>query len=166
MAGGLTVLGIDPGSQCLGWGVVREVSGVLSMVDCGVVRPKGDDFSARLGDLFLKLRDLVALHKPDEAAVETVFTNKNIVSALKLGQARGAAVAACAAGGVPVFDYEPTAIKKSLVGVGRAEKTQVSFMVGRILNCKTEWPADTGDALACAICHLNMRRLRRLTGGK
>lgn len=164
VSNGLTVLGIDPGSQCLGWGVVREVSGVLSLVDCGAVRPKGDDFSARLGDLFLKLQEIVERHKPDEAAVETVFTNKNILSALKLGQARGVAVAACAAGGVPVFDYEPTSIKKSLVGVGRAEKTQVSFMVGRILNCKTDWVADTGDALACAVCHLNMRRLRRLTG--
>lgn len=159
-----TVLGIDPGSRCLGWGIVREVSGVLSLVACGTVRPKGEDFSSRLGHLFLELSALVALHAPTEAAIETVFTQKNVVSALKLGQARGVAVAACAAHGVPVADYEPTLVKKTLVGVGRAEKTQVGFMVGRILGVRPDWAVDTGDALAIAICHLNMRRMRRLTG--
>ncbi len=160
----LTVIGIDPGSQCLGWGVVREVSGVLSLVDCGAIRPKGDGFSERLGDLFLRLSGVIAGHGPAEAAVENLFTHKNMQSALKLGQARGVAVAACAAHAVPVFDYEPTVVKKTLVGAGRAEKAQVSFMVGRILGVKPDWPADTGDALGVAVCHLNMRRMRRLTG--
>ena len=165
MSNGLTVLGIDPGSQCLGWGVVREVSGVLSLVDCGAVRPKGDDFSARLGDLFLKLQEIVERHKPDEAAVETVFTNKNILSALKLGQARGVAVAACAAHGLSISDYEPTLVKKSLVGTGRAEKEQVAFMVQRLLNVKNaNWALDTSDALAVAVCHLTVRRFAALTG--
>lgn len=159
----LTVLGIDPGSQCLGWGVVREASGVLSLVACGAVRPKGDDFSARLGSLFTELAALVALYAPDEAAVENVFTHKNVMSALKLGQARGVAIAACAANGVPVVDYEPALVKKTLVGSGRAEKSQVSFMVGHLLGKKPDWALDAGDALACAICHLNMRRMKRLT---
>ncbi len=158
----LTVIGIDPGSQCLGWGIVREVSGVLSLVDCGAIRPTGENFSQRLGALFLKLSDVLAAHLPQEAAVETVFTHKNVLSAIKLGQARGAAVAACAAHGIAVSDYEPTQIKKNLVGVGRAEKSQVSFMVGHMLGVKASWAADTGDALACAICHLNMRRMNRL----
>ena len=158
----LTVLGIDPGSQCLGWGLVRESSGVLSLVACGTVRPKGEGFSDRLGSLFIGLAAVVAEHKPDEAAVESVFTHKNITSALKLGQSRGVAVAACAAHGVPVSDYEPTQVKKTLVGAGRAEKSQVSFMVGQLLGCKPDWAVDTGDALACAICHLNMRRMNRL----
>lgn len=162
--GGLTVLGIDPGSQCLGWGLVHERSGVLTLGACGLVRPKGDAFSARLGSLFVALAAIVAEHNPDEAAIEQVFTYKNVASALKLGQARGVAVAACAAHGVPVRDYEPTMVKKSLVGVGRAEKSQVSFMVGHILGVKPDWSADTGDALACAICHLNMRRMHRLAG--
>lgn len=164
MSGALTVLGIDPGSQCLGWGLVREASGVLSLVACGTVRPKGDSFSARLGTLFTGLSGIVAEHAPDEAAVEQVFTHKNITSALKLGQARGVAVAACAAHGVPVSDYEPTQVKKSLVGAGRAEKSQVSFMVAQMLGCKADWAVDTGDALAVAICHLNMRRMNRLLG--
>lgn len=158
----LTVLGIDPGSRCLGWGLVREQSGVLALVDCGVVRPKGGDFSSRLGNLFIELAALVARCVPDEAAVEQVFTHKNVVSALKLGQARGVAVAACAANGVPVIDYEPTQVKKTLVGTGRAEKTQVSYMVGHMLGRKPDWTLDTGDALALAVCHLNMRRMARL----
>ena len=159
----LTVLGIDPGSQCLGWGVVRETSGVLRLVDCGTLRPKGEAFSVRLGALFTDLSALVAEYRPVEAAVEDVFTHKNVLSALKLGQARGVAIAACAAHSVPVADYPPALVKKSLVGTGRAEKTQVSFMVGQILGCKPTWPTDASDALAIAICHLNMRRLNRLT---
>lgn len=160
----VTVLGIDPGSRCLGWGVVQESSGVLRLVDCGAIHAKGDEFSKRLGHLFTELTALVARFSPDEAAVENIFTCKNVMSALKLGQARGVAVAACAAHGVPVSDYEPTLVKKTLVGTGRAEKTQVSFMVGQMLGCKPDWGLDTGDALAIAICHLNMRRLARLSG--
>jgi len=161
----LTVIGIDPGSQCLGWGVVSDSSGMLSLVDCGTVRPKGETFSARLGALFTAISEILARHRPQEAAVENVFTHKNILSALKLGQARGVAVAACAAHGIPVSDYEPTQVKKTLVGVGRAEKTQVSYMVSHMLGQKQPtWVLDTSDALACAICHLNMRRMRRLIG--
>ncbi len=159
----LTVIGIDPGSQVMGWGVVRETSGVLTLVDCGAVRPKGATFSDRLGALFLSLSEIITRCTPDEAGVENLFMQKNILSALKLGQARGVAVAACAACGVPVYDYEPTQIKKTLVGNGRAEKAQVSFMVGRLLGVKPDWPVDTGDALGCAVCHLNMRRLARLS---
>lgn len=158
----LTIIGIDPGSQCLGWGVVCETSGVLSLVDCGTVRPKGETFSERLGMLFTELNVLLARHRPHEAAVESVFTHKNVLAALKLGQARGVAVAACAANGIPVTDYEPTQVKKNLVGVGRAEKSQVAFMVGHMLGKKPDWAMDTSDALACAICHLNMRRMHRL----
>jgi crossover junction endodeoxyribonuclease RuvC len=159
----LTVLGVDPGSRRTGWGLVNERSGVLSLADCGVIRPKGDSFSARLAFIFDALSEVAEAGRPAEAAVEMVFTHKNVLSALKLGQARGVAVAACAAGGVPVFDYEPAVVKKNLVGTGQAEKSQVSFMVGRILGIKPDWPADAGDALACAVCRLNMRRMELLT---
>ncbi len=158
----ITVLGIDPGSQCLGWGVVREISGVATLVDCGTIRPKAEEFEQRLGQIFHGLAALIARLAPDEAAVENVFVQKNVLSALKLGQARGAAIAACAAAGLPVTGYEPTVIKKSLVGTGQADKSQVSFMAGRILGVKPDWAVDAGDALGCALCHLNMRRLRRL----
>ncbi|CAK7040071.1 MAG: Crossover junction endodeoxyribonuclease RuvC [Desulfovibrio sp.] len=164
MNGGVTVLGIDPGSQCLGWGVVREVSGVVRLVDCGTIRPKSVVFEQRLGEIFCALAAVIKQHTPGEAAVENVFVQKNVLSALKLGQARGAAIAACAAAELPVFGYEPTVVKKTLVGTGRAEKSQVSFMVGRILGVKPTWAVDAGDALGCAICHLNTRRMQRLVG--
>lgn len=161
---GVTVLGIDPGSQCLGWGVVREVSGVLSLVGYGTVRPKSDVFEQRLGEIFTALAAVIREYSPTEAAVENVFVQKNAASALKLGQARGAAIAACTAAELPVIGYEPTLIKKTLVGNGRAEKSQVSLMVGHILGVKPFWAADAGDALGCAVCHCNMRRMQRLTG--
>ena len=161
---GLAVLGIDPGSQCLGWGIVREVSGQLELVDCGSVRPKEKVFEQRLGEIFRALAGIIARHAPDEAAVENVFVQKNVLSALKLGQARGAAIAACAAANLPVSGYEPALIKKTIVGAGRAEKDQVRFMMGRMLGVQPEWALDTSDALACAVCHLNMRRMRKLAG--
>ncbi len=157
-----TVIGIDPGSQNMGWGVVTENSGVLKLVDYGVLRPKSELFSQRLGELFTGLYGVLKAFQPYEAAIENVFVQKNIMSALKLGQARGIAVGACAAVELPVFDYEPTVVKKNLTGNGRAEKSQVSFMVAQMLGVKPTWPVDAGDALACAICHLNSRRLQRL----
>jgi len=163
-ASGLTVMGIDPGSQCLGWGVVREVSGVLHLSGCGIIRPKSVVFEQRLGEIFMALTSVIRQYSPDEAAVENVFVQKNVLSALKLGQARGAAIAACAATELPVIGYEPTLIKKALVGNGRAEKSQVSFMVGRILGVKPTWAVDAGDALGCAICHCNVRRMQKLAG--
>ena len=120
MSQSITIIGIDPGSRNTGWGVVREVSGVLQLVDCGVIRPPLDgEFASRLGVIFKEIHRVLGRLKPDEASVEQVFTAKNAATALKLGQARGAAIAACAAYDLPVRDYEPTVIKKSLVGVGR-----------------------------------------------
>lgn len=175
--GSITVIGIDPGSQVTGWGIVRETSGVLHLVDCGAVRTtslratgagKGEpaEFSARLAHIYTELARIVTRHNPDEAAIEQVFTAKNAATALKLGQARGVAVAACAASSIGVSDYPPTLVKKTLVGVGRAEKAQVAFMVGRLLNTKAEWPLDTSDALAVAICHLTLRRYAALLAKK
>jgi crossover junction endodeoxyribonuclease RuvC len=164
MSGGeIIVLGIDPGSRCTGYGVVSEVSGLCRLVAAGTVRvpPKGS-LDERLGLIFRRVAGLIREHSPQEAAVEDVFVSKSAASALKLGQARGAAIAACAENGLPVFAYEPAKIKKSLVGSGRAEKSQVAFMIGRILGVKPDWPADASDALAAAVAHLNERKLKRL----
>lgn len=159
---GLTVIGVDPGSRNTGWGVVNESSGVLRLVECGVIRPSPrDPFAARLAHIFRELHAILVRLKPDEAAVEQVFTARNAATALKLGQARGVAVAACAARDLPVSDYEPSVIKKAVVGVGSADKEQVSFMVGRMLGVRPDWALDTGDALAVAICHINTRRFER-----
>ncbi|WP_027186207.1 crossover junction endodeoxyribonuclease RuvC [Desulfovibrio inopinatus] len=161
---GVVVLGLDPGSRVMGYGLVRETSGVLSFVDAGCLRIGAEpDFAVRLGRIFTHVRDLIAREQPDAAAVENVFLAKNTASALKLGQARGAALAACAVANVPVHGYDPTVIKKSLVGVGRAEKSQVAFMVARLLGHKKTLAADASDALAAAVCHLNHHRMRMLS---
>ncbi len=155
----ITAIGIDPGSRVTGWGVVRESSGVLELVACGDIRAGGEDFPKRLAYIYHELCRVLDKWKPEEAAVEQVFTSKNITSALKLGQARGVAIAACAARNLSVSGYAPTLVKKSLVGNGRAEKSQVAFMVGQILGYSTSnWVPDTTDALGIAICHLTMRR--------
>jgi len=160
-----TVLGLDPGSRNTGWGIVREASGVVELVDAGVIRVQSlGEIDLRLGAIFDALSELIVRYKPVEAAMEDVFVAKNPGSALKLGQARGAAMAACAVAGVRVAAYEPTVVKKSLVGVGRAEKSQVAFMVAQVLGCRKILAVDATDALAVAVCHLNQRRFKRLAG--
>ena len=158
MAADRIILGVDPGSRCMGYGLVLERSGVLSLVEAGVVRPVEEAMSARLGLMYTRISELLHAHSPHAVAVENVFFARNSASALKLGQARGAILAACGVHGAQVFGYEPTLVKKSLVGAGRAEKSQVSFMVGQLLGVKPDWAEDAGDALALAICHLNHSR--------
>jgi len=158
------ILGVDPGSRCMGYGLVRDRSGVLSLVEAGVVRPDEEAMSARLGLMFSRIGELLRAHEPQSVAVENVFFARNSASALKLGQARGAVLAACGVHGAQVFGYEPTLVKKSLVGAGRAEKSQVSFMVGQLLGVKPDWAEDAGDALALAICHLNHSRFLAALG--
>ncbi len=161
----LIVLGLDPGTRCTGYGLVAETSGVAKLVAAGTIRPPAKaPMSERLGRIYSSLASLIEEYAPHEAAIEEVFTAKNAASALKLGQARGAAMAACAVAGLPVTGYEPTKIKKSLVGAGRAEKSQVAFMVGQVLGVKPDWATDASDALAAAVCHLNARRFARLAG--
>jgi len=156
-------LGLDPGSRCTGYGLVREVSGQASLLEAGTIRTDVEaEMSVRLGQIFTAISELIKRFSPHAAAVENVFSAKNPASAIKLGQARGAALAACAVNNVAVTGYDPTQVKKNLVGVGRAEKSQVAFMVGRILNHKPDWAKDASDALALAICHLNMRRFAKL----
>lgn len=161
----ITVIGLDPGSRVTGYGIVTEVSGNASLVEAGTIRTGDGEMAKRLGVIYSRLAGLIETHGPVEAAIESVFVSKNPSSALKLGQARGAAMAACAVGGLSVAEYEPSKVKKNLVGVGNAPKDQVAFMVSRVLGvAKPKWAVDASDALAVAICHLNERRLRRLTG--
>ena len=163
MSGNCTVLGIDPGSRCTGFGVVSETSGQAALVKTGTIRPPMDGgLSLRLGFIFGQVAELLERYEPDVVAVEDVFFSRNAASALKLGQARGAILAACGVRDIPVHSYEPALVKKSLVGTGRAEKDQVAFMVGQILGEKPVWARDSSDALAVAICHLNQRRYQRL----
>ncbi len=156
----IVVLGLDPGSRCTGYGLVREAENKLHLLHTGSIRTKsGSGLSQRLGLIFKQLTRIISEFQPLEAAVEDVFVASNTSSALKLGQARGAAIAACANLDLPVFTYEPNLIKKTLVGAGKADKRQVAFMAGRLLNTDpSQWSLDSSDALAAAICHLNLRR--------
>ncbi len=162
----MKIIGIDPGSSFTGWGIIEEIHGSLRLIDCGVIRPKSkgkENFAARISFIYKELLAINDYYEPQEAAIEQVFTAKNALTALKLGQARGVAVAACASFEMPIFDYPPTLVKKSLVGVGHAEKEQVAFMVGKILNVKTDsFKLDTTDALGIALCHYTMRRYHNI----
>jgi crossover junction endodeoxyribonuclease RuvC len=160
------VLGLDPGSRITGYGIVREVSGQAGLVAAGTINlPAKRPPAERLGMIYERVAALIAEHGPVEAAIENVFVAKHPGSALKLGQARGAAMAACAVAGLGVSEYEPTKVKRALVGVGNAPKDQVAFMVAQVLGVRgPNWAEDASDALAVAVCHLNHRRLSRLAG--
>ncbi len=163
----MRIIGIDPGSSFTGWGIIEDRSGVLSLIDCGVIRPKSkgkENFAVRISFIYKALLEIIDYYKPEEAAIEQVFTAKNALTALKLGQARGVAVAACANFDIPIFDYVPTSVKKALVGVGRADKEQVAFMIGKILNVNVKrFRLDTTAPLGVAVCHSSMRRFYSLT---
>ncbi len=150
----MRVLGLDPGLRHTGWGVIDVAGNRLSHVADGVVHaPIALPLAERLVALFLQLGTVVERFRPDEAAVEETFVNKNAASTLKLGHARGIALLVPAQRGVPVAEYSANLIKKSVVGAGHAEKEQVQSMVRRLLpGCAITEP-DAADALAVAICH-------------
>jgi crossover junction endodeoxyribonuclease RuvC len=154
------ILGLDPGLRRTGWGVVTLDGARLSHVAHGVIVPSETaPFSERLLHLFQAICAIIAEHAPDEAAVEETFVNMNPASTLKLGHARAAAMIAPAQAGLPVAEYAATVVKKALVGTGGADKTQVAFMVRRILPSAGDATADAADALAVAITHANSRKL-------
>jgi crossover junction endodeoxyribonuclease RuvC len=137
--------------------VVVWCDGEWRHVAHGRIDASGDSLTGRLRQIFEGVQQLVAAHRPDEIAVERVFVNRNVDSALKLGQARGAALSALSA--VPVYEYAPRAVKLAIVGFGGAEKLQVCHMVKALLKLDGKICADEGDALAVALCHAHTRRL-------
>lgn len=155
------VLGIDPGSRVTGFGVI-ETDGVRSRyLGSGCIRTASGAFPERLGEIFSGLRDVLAEWQPAEVAIEQVFVSRNASSALKLGQARGAAISAVVTLDLPVFEYTPAAVKQGLVGNGRAEKEQVQHMVRIILGMQGKMGLDESDALAIALCHAHSNATRR-----
>lgn len=162
-AAGLRILGIDPGSRRTGFGVIerRGADWVHVVHGCVKVDAAEDSLPERLRVIFESLRDLIATHGPGEVAIERVFVNRNVDSALKLGQARGAALCAVPKG-LPVFEYAPRAIKLALVGSGGAEKAQVAHMIRMLLGLQGRITPDASDALAVAVCHAHSRRLHEL----
>ena len=150
----MRVLGIDCGTERTGFGVIETDGIVHRMIDSGVIRtsPK-DALPTRLSTIAAELRRIIALHSPDAASVEDVFHAVNTRSALKLAHVRGVALLTAAEAGVPLGEYSPMEVKCSVVGYGKAEKSQVQLMVRSLLQLESDAPEDASDALAVAICH-------------
>ncbi|MDA8390954.1 MAG: crossover junction endodeoxyribonuclease RuvC [Gammaproteobacteria bacterium] len=150
----MRILGIDPGSIRTGFGVIEQQRAQARYVACGVIGAKGT-VPERLLAIFAGIDEVIETYQPVAVAIERVFLARNPDSALKLGQARGAALVAAARHGVAVFEYTALQIKKTCVGVGHADKTQVQHMIRVLLGLSVAPSSDAADALACAICHLH-----------
>ena len=157
----LRILGLDPGSQRTGFGLIDCRGSDYVHVAHGCITAPGASLAGRLRAIFEAVQALIAEHRPDEIAIERVFVSRNVDSALKLGQARGAALSAVPPE-ISVFEYAPRAIKLAVVGFGAAEKVQVAHMVKTLLRLDGRIAADASDALAIAICHAHARGLHRL----
>ncbi len=149
----MRILGIDPGSRATGFGFIEVRKGRTVCIAKGVIRTGGGDFPDRLGLIFSGIRDLVREFQPDQVAVESVFVSRNPSSALKLGQARGAAISAVVSEGLKIAEYSPRSVKQALVGRGAADKNQVQHMVCVLLQLREQLEEDAADALAVALCH-------------
>ncbi|MBX3486925.1 MAG: crossover junction endodeoxyribonuclease RuvC [Candidatus Paracaedibacteraceae bacterium] len=157
----IRILGLDPGLRNTGWGLITSQGNRLSHVAHGVVKSTPDlSLSDRLTELYRGLTDVIDQYTPHEAAVEETFMNTNAASALKLGMARGVVLLAPATQGLIVGEYSANKVKKSVVGVGHADKNQVAAMVQRLLPTAGIVKADAADALAVAICHAHHRHSR------
>ena len=147
------ILGIDPGLRVTGFGVLDKVGQQLHYVASGCIKTPAGELPERLKVILDSLAEVIALHKPDQAAVEKVFVNVNPQSTLLLGQARGAAICAAVIHNLPVSEYTALQVKQAVVGNGHAKKEQVQEMVKRLLHLAGDPSPDAADALACAICH-------------
>lgn len=164
----MIIMGIDPGFAITGYGIVKYEGNKFSVIDYGAVTTEASEpFPKRLLLLHEGLQDLIEKHKPDAIAVEELFFNKNIKTALNVGHGRGVALLAGAKAGIEVFEYTPLQVKQSVVGYGRAEKTQIQQMIKVILNLpKVPKPDDVADALAIAVCHGHSYRMNTLQTGQ
>ena len=159
------ILGLDPGLRRTGWGVVAIEGARLTHIAHGVIAPDPAlPFAERLLVLFEAIARVIDAHAPQEAAVEETFMNTNAQSALKLGHARACCLLAPARAGLPVAEYAATVVKKAVVGTGAADKSQVGFMIARLLPTAGATTADAADALAVAIAHAHARRARTFLG--
>lgn len=158
------VLGIDPGSRFTGWGVVNADGSEINHVDHGVLRLDKLAMPQRLKSIYLTVSNLIATYQVERFAIETSFVSSNPQTAIKLGQARGAAIAAAAVHDLEVGEYSPRQIKQATVSVGGATKEQVQYMVKILLNLPEAPASDCADALAVAICDINTTRYSEALG--
>jgi crossover junction endodeoxyribonuclease RuvC len=149
----MRLLGIDPGSRITGFGIITLHGNKTTYLGSGCIRLSQKDIPARLREIFLHMSEIVDEYKPDAVAIEKVFMHRNPDSALKLGQARGAALVAVVSRELAVYEYSPNEIKQAVVGRGHAAKAQIQHMVQVLLNLPDTPPSDAADALAVAICH-------------
>lgn len=159
ISGSVRIFGIDPGSLVTGYAVVDCHGAQVQYVASGSIRTAGDEFPQRLAEIFAAISRLMAEFKPDEVAIERVFMNRNADSALKLGQARGAALCAAITVQPRLFEYAAREVKLAVAGSGAAQKEQVQSMVKRLLKLSGGMGADAADAIAIALCHAHSRRL-------
>ena len=167
----MRILGIDPGSRLTGFGIIEVQGNHLQCISTGCVRVKGDDLAGKLKVIFEGISQLIQEFRPQEVAIENIFMHRNADSALKLGQARGAAISAVSVMSIPVHEYTPSEIKKAIVGKGNASKEQVQHMVKALLSLNRIPQSDAADALAAALCHGHLRNQpmqieRRRRGGR
>lgn len=161
----MRILGIDPGSRLTGYGIIDSTAQGFSYVASGSIRIGADYFPDRLKQIFDGVATVIQLYHPESAAIEQVFVHKNADSALKLGQARGAAICGVQSAGLPVAEYAARQVKQALVGKGNADKLQVQHMVKILLNVQGELQIDASDALGIAICHAHCQQTaNRLLG--
>ncbi|MEL0081601.1 MAG: crossover junction endodeoxyribonuclease RuvC [Gammaproteobacteria bacterium] len=158
----IRIIGIDPGSRITGFGVIDCDDSREVYVDSGCIRVTGETLAERLKVIYSEVSELLALHQPDQACAESVFMHQNPGTAIKLGQARGAAISAIAMSDVSLAEYSPAEIKKTIVGRGNADKEQVQYMVKMLLNLSRPPANDAADALACALCHHRYGQQTRL----
>jgi crossover junction endodeoxyribonuclease RuvC len=159
----MIILGIDPGSRITGYGIISKQGNRLIHIDNGAIfTQSAKDFPQRLEKIFHGLAGIIAQYRPEAVAIENVFVAKNAQSALKLGQARGAAIVAAVCVGLPVHEYTAMQVKQAVVGSGRAEKLQVQHMIKALLNLPEVAQEDASDALAVAVCHAHSAGMKSL----
>ena len=157
----MRVLGIDPGTMVTGFGIIDDIRGKLSSVSYGTIEGRRkDSFPDRLKMMFDGLNKAIKDYKPEQIALESAFYGKNVKAAIKIGEARGIAILCAAAADIPMSEYAPTVVKRAVVGLGNAQKVQVSEMV-KVILALSEVPQklDATDALAIAICHCHRMKL-------
>lgn len=160
----MIILGLDPGSRITGFGLIDNQVNSLEYIHSGCIRVAGDSLAARLGHIYAEIDSVIRQYRPQQMGIESVFMARNPDSALKLGQARGAAICAAHLAGLVVAEYAAREIKQSIVGTGAATKEQVQHMVKQLLGIRQPLQADEADGLAIAICHAQFYATQHRTG--
>lgn len=160
----MIILGIDPGSRITGFGIIDNQTNQIKYIYSGNIKVSGDSLPQRLGNIYSRVDEVIQQYQPEQMSIENVFMARNADSALKLGQARGAAICAAHQAGLEIAEYAPREIKQAVVGKGAASKEQVQHMVKRLLGIQQVLQADEADGLAIAICHAQFYATQQSTG--